>query len=214
MNEIDALKQAKHYMDALSSGINPVTGEMLAEDCELRSDNFYKCFSYVSGILEKEIGKSISADELRAKRVDFYLSEEDRAKVTVSDDHVGINTVAARINDVIDRDQMKGVSGGKLAECLVSMGYLRLETLSNGNIVRIATEKGVLAGIETQNRTDTVGKAYLQNVYSKEMQRFLIDNINDIMRHSPPKKERTRFVYESGAMKNYELPDDDDYYGI
>lgn len=214
MNEIDVLKRAKHYMDALSSGVNPVTGEPLAEDCELRSDNFYKCFSYVSGILEKELGKSISADELRSKRADFYLSEEDRAKVTVSDDHVGINTVAARINDVIDRDRMKGVSGGKLAECLVSMGYLRLETLSNGNVVRVATEKGTTAGIETQNRTDTVGKAYLQNVYSTEMQRFLIDNINDIMRYSPPKKERTRFVYESGAAKNYELPDDDDYYGI
>lgn len=214
MNEIDVLKQAKYYMDALSSGINPKTGEPLAENCELRSDDFYKCFSYVSEILEKEIGKSILADELRMKRTEFYLSEEDRAKVTVSDDHVGINTVAARINDVIDRDRMKGVSGGKLAECLVSMGYLRLETLSNGNVVRIATDKGMRAGIETQNRTDTVGKAYLQNVYSKEMQRFLIDNINDIMRCSPTKKERTRFVYESGATKNYELPDDDDYYGI
>lgn len=214
VNEIDVLKRAKYYMDSLSSGTNPITGEPLAYDCEIAADNFYKCFAYISEVLEKEINKSAHTDESRGKREEFYLSDEDMEKVLITDDHVGINTVAARINDVIDRDVMKGVSGGKLAECLVSMGYLKLDTLPNGNTVRVASDMGVLAGIETQNRTDTVGKAYMQNVYSKQMQEFLVKNINEIMKHSVPKREKPRFVYETDASKNYELPDDEDYYGI
>lgn len=214
VNEVDVLKRAKHYMDSLSSGLNPITGEPLAYDCEIAADNFYKCFAYISEVLEKEINKSLHPDEPKIKRADFYLSDEAKEKVVISDDHVGINTVAARINDVIDRDAMKGVSGGKLAECLVSMGYLRLDTLPNGNTVRVASDKGSLAGIETQHRTDTVGKAYMQNVYSRKMQEFLVKNINDIMKHSAPKREKPRFVYETDASRNYEIPDDEDYYGI
>ncbi len=214
VNEIEVLKQTKRYMDALSHGKNPVTGEPLAIDCELASEDFYKCFAYASELLAKEAKKLTYTDETKQKRAEFYLSEDDMEKVTVTDDYVGINTVAARINDVIDRDRMKGVSGGKLAECLVSMGYLKLETISNGNVVRIATEKGKLAGILTQHRTDSVGKVYLQNVYNLEMQKFLIANINDIIKHSQPRREKTRFVYESGSSKNYDISDDEDYYGI
>lgn len=214
VNEVDILKRAKHYMDSLSSGTNPITGEPLAYDCEIAADNYYKCFAYISDVLEKEINKTLRSNETKVKRREFYLSDEDKARVAISDDSVGINTVAARINDVIDRDVMKGVSGGKLAECLVSMGYLRLDTLPNGNTVRVASEKGIIAGIETQNRTDTVGKEYMQNVYSRRMQEFLVQNINDMMKLSAPKREKTRFVYETDASRNYEIPDEDDYYGI
>lgn len=214
MNEVDVLKRAKHYMDSLSSGINPITSEPLADDCEIAADNFYKCFAYISEVLGKEIKQNSHTDEARAKREEFRLSEDDMNKVVITDDYVGINTVAARINDVIDRDAMKGVSGGKLAECLVSMGYLKLETLPNGNTVRVAADKGVHAGIITKNRTDTVGKAYLQNVYNREMQTFLVRNINDIMKHSVPKREKMQFVYETGANKNHDIPDDEDCYGI
>ncbi len=214
VNNIDILKRAKHYTDALSSGMNPITGEPLREDCEIAAENYYKCFAFISSVLEKEINGASRESGHRGKRTDFFLSEEAASRVLITDGHVGINTVAARINDVIDRDSMKGVSGGKLAECLVELGYLKLQTLPNGNAVRVPTDKGVLAGIETQHRTDSVGKAYMQNVYSKEMQEYLVKNINDMMKHSLPKREKPRFVYESDAKRDYELPDDEDYYGI
>ncbi len=218
MKSTDLLKRAKHYTDALSNGINPITGEMLSPDCELAADNFYKCFAYISTVLEEKLEAETRAqrrtDATAGRRTDFFLSEADAKRVLISDEHVGINTVAARINDVIDRDVMKGVSGGKLAECLVSMGYLMLETLPNGNTIRVASEKGTLAGIETQRRTDTVGKEYMQNVYSREMQEYLVKNINEIMKHSAPKRERPRFVYESAQRLSYDPNDEEDYYGI
>ncbi len=215
MNNEDLLKRAKHYTDALSSGINPITGETLADDCEIAAENFYRCFAYISTVLEKEIIRAECDVEQRSKRAEFYLSPENMEKVLITDDHVGINTVAARINDVIDRESMKGVSGGKLAECLVALGYLKLETLPNGNTVRVASDKGILEGIETQHRTDTVGKAYMQNVYSRRMQEYLVRNINDIMKNTAPKRDKMpRFVYESETRPSYDIPDDEDYYGI
>ncbi len=183
MNETDILKRAKFYMDSLADGVNPLTGEELDEDCEIAKDSFYRCFDYISGVLGKIIEEKSRPAERHGGRANFYLSPEAAKKVLVSAEAVGINTVAARINEIIDQSKMKGVSGGKLAECLLELGYLETEISPDGGRIRRATPKGVLAGIETIERTDSVGKSYRQNVYSAEMQRYLIHNINDIIAH-------------------------------
>ncbi len=201
VNEIDVLKRAKYYMDCMAVGENPLTGEEFGEDNEITSESFKKCFSYISGILDSEISRQKRSKDRsyrdgcgeyrdpydvrefrdRPKRAMFFLSDAEKERVMISSDPVGINTVAARINDVIDQSKMKGVSGGKLAECLVEMGYLAVEEMPGGGRIRNATEKGALAGIETIDKTDSVGKAYKQNVYNTAMQRYLVENINEIV---------------------------------
>ncbi len=183
INEVDILRRAKYYMDCLSNGINPLSGEELMPDCEITGESFEKCFSYISGVLGSEIERRQrrSVGEARSRRQKFYLSDDDKQRVTVTDEPVGINTVAARINEIIDQSVMRGVSGGKLAECLVRMGYLTVEESVGGGHIRCATEKGIAAGIETVRKTDSVGKVYRQNVYSAEMQHYLINNINEII---------------------------------
>ncbi len=216
MNETDVLKRAKFYMDSLAEGKNPLTGEELSEDCEIAKESFYKCFDYISGVLSRVIEEKSQPSERRGGRASFYLSPEDMERVQVSSEPVGINTVAARINEIIDQSRMKGVSGGKLAECLLELGYLETEISSDGGRIRRATAKGIMAGIETVEKTDSVGKSYRQNVYSLEMQRFLINNINDIISHEP--KQEARPVAHAADPAEADLPDgadaDDDIYDI
>lgn len=235
MNDIDLLRRAKYYMDRMSLGENPVTDLPFGADSEINGENFRRCFKYISSVLDEEIekrsGKSKSAKyAFRENRSDFYLSDEVKRTVHISSDPVGINTVAARINDVIDQNSMKGVSGGKLAECLVKMGFLQIEENADGGRIRTATLKGTAAGIVTIDKTDSVGKAYRQNLYSEEMQRFLIENINEIMRYarSHSAEDEDRDGKESKCEKediadiekinaeNFDDADnaDDDFYGL
>lgn len=227
INEVDILRRAKYYMDCLSNGINPLSGEELMPDCEVKGESFEKCFSYISGVLGGEIERRQRrvVGEARARRQKFYLSDENMSKVIVTDEPVGINTIAARINEVIDQSAMRGVSGGKLAECLVGMGYLTVEESVDGGHVRCATEKGIAAGIETVRKTDSVGKVYRQNVYSAEMQRYLINNINEIIGQSAHEDEKSDGGYDArfgvAAVRHDgerydaadDADDDDDIYG-
>ena len=200
MNEIDLLSRAKYYMDCLSTKVNPLNGEPLTDFNELDDERFTKCFAYISGILARQI--SHSRDRLprdsgglkKQYRANLALSDEQKARVVISSEPVGINTIAAHINDVINQEQMRGVSGGKLAECLVRMGYLSIVETRDGGHIRVATPEGSAAGITTLDRTDAVGRAYQQNVYNSDMQRYLIDNIERIIN-----EDRSASDYTSGA---------------
>lgn len=224
MNELDLLRRAKYYMDRMSMGENPLTDEKFNPESEITGESFTRCFSYISGVLAEEIERRTECSRYvyKPNRKEFFLSPEEMQIVQISADSVGINTVAARINDVIDQNSMKGVSGGKLAECLVKMGYLRVEEMPGGGKVRIATELGAVSGITTIDKTDSVGKAYRQNVYSTEMQRFLIENINDIMAHAKSDSQPCHDTYgEYICRQNGDGADesadgelaDDDFYG-
>ncbi|MFY9380982.1 MAG: hypothetical protein WBI55_00345 [Eubacteriales bacterium] len=189
--EYELLKRAKHYMDSLAAGVNPIDGAPLDSETILRDKRFIRCFSYISCVLNEKImsyGKRTSLrptvrqiTEQKKQKKRFYLTDEQKASIPITSGHVGINTIAARINDKIDQSVMWGVSGGKLAARLVSLGYLEVTVNEEGGHVRTATELGRASGITTLERTDAVGRYYQQNVYDERMQRFIIDNINELV---------------------------------
>lgn len=225
MNDIDLLRRAKYYMDRMSLGENPVTELPFGADSEINGENFRRCFKYISSVLNEEITRRTERSKptkyaFRENRSDFYLSDDMKRTVHISSDPVGINTVAARINDVIDQNSMKGVSGGKLAEFLVKMGFLQIEENADGGRIRTATLKGKAAGIVTTDKTDSVGKAYRQNLYSEEMQRLLIENINEIMRYarSYPTENENENKNKGSVEEKIKAEDlsneEDDFYGL
>ena len=71
MTEIDIMKRAKMYLDNLSQGIDPISGQEVPEDSVLNNVRLARCFFYVSGILEQVIengGKVVSGGP-----VPFYI---------------------------------------------------------------------------------------------------------------------------------------------
>ncbi len=206
MEENELLRRAKYYMDCLASSINPITERPFEDVKELEDPRFIKCFSFISGALWDRMAGLESGTQRRGEREKvpsrekFSLTDEQKAMVKISDDYVGINTVAAHINEVIDQNRMYGVSGGKLAESLVGLGYLSIIDAPDGSHIRTATEKGTAAGIMTVERIDSLGRDFRQNVYSPEMQRFIVDKIESIIEEG---QRRSRG--ETG-----ELPTDDE----
>lgn len=212
VGEYELLKRAKHYMDSLAAGVNPIDGTPLVGETILRDERFIRCFSYISGVLNEKImsyGKStlqrptarqIAEQKKQKKR--FFLTDEQKASIPITPGPVGINTIAARINDKIDQSVMWGVSGGKLAARLVSMGYLEVTENEEGGRVRTATELGRASGITTLERTDAVGRHYQQNVYDERMQRFIIDNINELVNDGDPHSESSGDNSDSGVQNS------------
>lgn len=212
VGEFELLKRAKHYMDSLAAGVNPIDGTPLDSETILRDERFIRCFSYISGVLNEKImsyGKStlqrptarqIAEQKKQKKR--FFLTDEQKASIPITPGPVGINTIAARINDKIDQSVMWGVSGGKLAARLVSLGYLEVTVNEEGGHVRTATELGRASGITTLERTDAVGRRYQQNVYDERMQRFIIDNINELVNDSDSHSESENSGDDSGIVEH------------
>ncbi|MCD7788530.1 MAG: hypothetical protein LUH59_06360 [Firmicutes bacterium] len=194
MEENELLRRAKYYMDCLASGVNPITEKPFEDVKELDDPRFAKCFSFISGALWSKMSgfgggsQRRSEREIMPSREKFSLTEEQKASVTISDDYVGINTVAAHINEVIDQNRMYGVSGGKLAESLVALGFLSVTDAPDGSHIRTATEKGTVAGIMTVQHLDALGRDFRQNVYSPEMQRYIVDNIESIIEEGQIRK--------------------------
>ena len=47
MTEIDIMKRAKMYLDNLSQGIDPISGQEVPEDSVLNNVRLARCFFYV-----------------------------------------------------------------------------------------------------------------------------------------------------------------------
>lgn len=55
MEKIQVIQRAKSYMDMLSNGIDPISGELVKNDSTLQQERLRKCFSFVSEILDEVI---------------------------------------------------------------------------------------------------------------------------------------------------------------
>ena len=77
MTELDIMKHAKSYLDSLSQGIDPISGQPVPNDSVLNNVRLEKCFRYVSGVLEQVIangGKVVSGAP-----VPFYITPPSRS---------------------------------------------------------------------------------------------------------------------------------------
>ncbi len=55
MNELDALKYAKMFIDKMAHGINPLTNQSVPQTDLIANQRISKCLSYVSDILQEKI---------------------------------------------------------------------------------------------------------------------------------------------------------------
>ena len=55
MDKRRVIQHAQTYMDMLSNGIDPISGEPVPEDSTLQQERLKKCFSFVSEILNEVI---------------------------------------------------------------------------------------------------------------------------------------------------------------
>ena len=118
----------------------------------------------------------------------FELSADEREKIAISKDGIGITTLAANINQVLPYD-MQRVPFTAISNWLINIGALTWEEQEDGTRQRLATELGEEMGVKVSERRSVDGRKYKQNRYSAKAQRFIIDNLDGIMEFRAAEKE-------------------------
>jgi hypothetical protein len=178
MSDLERLERARYYMRSLADGIDPISGKLLPGDTVLNQVAMARCFFFVAETLDKLIARGgVPSSVAKGK---FALSQEQQSAIEVTDEPVGINDLAKRINAVVDTRLMKGATGVALNAWLMKIGYLE-EVELEGKKQKAATEKGKEAGIDTRQISTPEGRRFFKNVYNREMQTFIIARANDAL---------------------------------
>jgi len=178
MTELEKMQRAKMYLDKLALGVNPLNDEKMPADTLLNNARLSRLFVYVSGVL----GCEIENNSRRKPDLPFIMFPEQAASVALSDEPINVTELTKRINSVLDPDVSRKVMVKSITGWLLSKGFLSENTDSSGKKYRRETPRGETLGIKSELRSSVYsGVSYFFVLYGKNAQRFILDNLPEIM---------------------------------
>lgn len=194
MEKLQVIRRAKSYMDMLSNGIDPISGELVKNDSTFQQERLQKCFSFVSEILDEIIRTNgivtLPATEFShgyeavKKKSVFSLNQQQRNSIRVTNNPIIPSAFIKNINSVVDSDNMEKLSLTTINKWLLKQGYLtesKVPTVINKN-VKTVTPLSTQIGVIEQTVVDPkTGEAKTQLLFSRQAQEFILDNIESIL---------------------------------
>lgn len=185
MTELEKIKYTKSFIDKLANGVNPLSGEAIPENDLLNNVRISRCMFYVSGILDNicnQLNNNISSKRIRnAEKRLFFLSDEQMQKFNYEEFGCYVGNIIDRLNVLIDQDAMQKIKRKKIVDWLIIEGYLYFCEAQNGRQCLRPTSKGMELGIKEETRLNANGE-YWVLIYSKSAQKFIVENINIIVK--------------------------------
>lgn len=182
MNQLELVKRAKGYIDALANGIDPFSGRELPNDAVLNQPHMIRCFFYVSDILRQvmENGGQVGGKKVFGRKAPFTLSLEQRRSVPFSETPLPISKFTDRLNGMIDLDAMKRLPATAVTDWLVEKGFLAVTERPDSRRAKLPTPQGEGIGLSVETRQGA-GGPYTVVLYNEAAQHFVIDNLDDIL---------------------------------
>lgn len=176
----EMLIRAKNYLELLANGHDPFTGDALPEDTVLNNVRLSRCFYFVNDILRQVIENGGEVTRVsRNRNLPFSITEEQKAKIELSDEPLQISDFASRINEQVDENTQGRLKVTAFGAWLVDKGFMRIETHNDKNYKR-PTDSGIQFGILSEWR-EYGDKGYYRVTYSRDAQQFLLDNLDEII---------------------------------
>ena len=192
MNKAQLIAHTKDYMDMLSKGVDPLTGEAIENDSALNQPRLQKCFAYVSGLLDELLrGNGFVAlypeDEGRyevvAKKAPFALSKEAMQALPVINEPVTPNAFLKIINRQVDEKRMEKLSSTSVNAWLLARGFVTesKEPATIRKTVRRPSPAAANIGIYEREIIDEfTGESRMVMLFSPEAQRYMLAHISEI----------------------------------
>lgn len=170
-NEQELLDRATIYMKKLSQGINPLDDTVIEDNDIINNIKISRCFSYVTNLLENY--------HLKRKTGILIpnLSKEDINNFPYEDGSMSISEIIKRANDLLKSDDYKRFNVSKVNDILTKYGYLTSSRDNHGKMHRVITSKGEELGIKEDVRKSLYGEVYTVNLFNKEAQKYIVENI-------------------------------------
>ena len=179
MTELETMQRAKMYLDKLSRGIDPITGNEVPEDSVLNNVRICRCLHYVSGVLDQVIANGGVVGK-KAPKPCFVISRERLSGYRFPEQPVRISEFTELLWNCADDPEMKKPSTTVFTNWLLQKGLLRKELGPDGKNQRVPTNAGYSIGISLQSRQGQYGE-YAAVVYNESAQRFLLDHLEEIL---------------------------------
>ena len=182
MEDIEIMKRAKQYIESLANGIDPLTGNEVADSDVVNNVRISRCLFYTAGVLQKVIdnGGYVQREKLRrAEKAEFSLTDEQALALKPEERSTYLSNIVRNINSVIDDYKMKKLQSRTVNNWLIDKGLLK-EIVINGRAKKNPTPEGEALGITLQSFMTANGMSKAC-VYSPEAQQFIFDNIDAII---------------------------------
>lgn len=191
MTELEKMERAQMYLKKMTEGINPITDEYADENDTINNVRVSRCLFYISEILQKVIdnGGEVVKSSSPRKHGDFFITDEQRSKLSIIPRPVTSKVIVDKINEITDENGCKKFAARWISEYLVSIGLLiQMEGM------KVVSDSGKEFGIITEDKVTQYGMPYTAIEYSPDAQQFIIDNIDAILDFARSKqyKEQTK----------------------
>ena len=110
MTEQEKLHHAKHYIDSLANGLNPLDGTPIPEQDIVNNVKISRCLFFVSDVLRKQLDghepKKVSEKDKKL----FYITEEEKLQYVPSKTPIPASGISYKVNEILDEKKMRKVS--------------------------------------------------------------------------------------------------------
>ena len=110
MTEQEKLHRAKHYIDSLANGVNPLDGTLIPEQDIVNNVKISRCLFFVSDVLRKQLDghepKKVSGKDKKQ----FYITEEEKLQYIPSKTPIPASGISYKVNEILDEKKMRKVS--------------------------------------------------------------------------------------------------------
>ncbi len=176
--EREKLEKAREIVRKLTGGINPLNGELIANDTILNDPKMIRFFYYIQEILEMVIdGRLRSGAQATAE---FVITPGEKEKIRLSEGKIGVNEFAKCVNQVIDPNRSRKLTGMELNRRLKKMGILGETVFDDGKKRTALNEQSGNYGIECEKRTFN-GNDYDMILFNDVGKKYLLDNLEKIL---------------------------------
>ena len=172
------------FLTRLAKGINPITGERCRDDEVLRNPDV------VSGIYDIILDLQVS--NVKKAKQKFIYDSRMAALIEVIEPNTTIMPFAKQIEKIISLGFtviQRSISNYLLAEGMLEMRKAYAEDGESRNY-KYATSLGEQLGIINDFYSSPGGKQYHRILYNVNAQRYIIDNLGDILTDEYMKVEK------------------------
>lgn len=194
MERIALVERAKMYLQLLSNGVHPVTGQSIPQDSAFVDPKVNRCFSFISEVLDEYVELKAKVDQLEkdrnkntivvAKKQVFSITQEQCNSIKLSKEPISVMAFMKNINEVIDVETTEKLSSTRINKWLTNRGLVtseKVQTVTNKTIYK-PSDVAVRIGITEESFVDRKsGEVKSQIKLEERAQLFIIENLEEII---------------------------------
>lgn len=172
--------KAGEILNKMANGIDPVSGTSIDSDCFLQDPRIIRCLFFVQEVLNKVAEGPGNIKGIKLEK--FIITAEEKSRVRFPEGDIGINQFTRCINNVIDLNRSKRLTGVHMNNQLKKMGILSEELLGDGKKRTVINENSYKFGIVTEKRNYN-GNEYDMVCFTDFGKKFLLDDLEKILEY-------------------------------